>query len=187
MEKAEARRQIRDALTRISEEERELASEQIASRILSLPEFRRAASVMLFASLPDEFDTMPLIEESLNLQKRVYLPRVDWRARKLNVCRMRSVSDLDEGYMGILEPCADEVLPASELDFILVPGLGFDRHGQRLGRGAGYYDRLLSEPNLRAVLCGACYAVQVVDHVPHERWDRPIHMLVTEREATRFA
>ncbi len=61
MEKAEARRQIRDALNGMSDEERDLASERIAARVLALPEFRRAVSVMLFASLPDEFDSMRLL------------------------------------------------------------------------------------------------------------------------------
>jgi 5-formyltetrahydrofolate cyclo-ligase len=104
----------------------------------------------------------------------------------LKVCRVHSLADLEEGYMGILEPPENELVAPKDLDMIFVPGLAFDRNGERLGRGAGYYDRLLAEPDIRAVLCGVCYDVQVMDCVPHEPRDHRVDMLVTESELLRF-
>jgi 5-formyltetrahydrofolate cyclo-ligase len=141
---------------------------------------------MLFASLPDEFDTMPLIEEALRRGKRVCMPRVDWRARTLGVHPLRDLAALQEGYMGILEPVSREAVPLTKLDFILVPGTAFDGMGNRLGRGAGYYDRLLSTPDLRAVRCGAAFGIQVLDFLPHGPSDQTVDLLVTEQGVFRF-
>ena len=185
MEKAEVRRQVREILDRLSDEERAEASEAICEHVLTMPEFPRNGAVMLFASLPDEFDTTPLMQEALTAG-RVYLPRVDWRTKKLLICRVNDLAELEEGYMGIMEPPVGETAQPDELDFILAPGLAFDWGGNRLGRGGGYYDRLLSSPGLRAVSCGAAFQIQVVDYLPHGPNDRPVDILVTELGAVRF-
>lgn len=186
MEKTEARRQIREALDRISEDDYLMLSEQIVEHILMVPEFTDAGCVMLFASLPDEFDTTSLIDAALLMSKVVTLPRVNWRERELDIVRIHSLSDVEEGYMGILESRQGEEVPVSAVDFILVPGLAFDYDGHRLGRGGGYYDRLLARPGCRAVRCAAVPSLQLVDHVPHEPHDQPIDMLVTEEGVLRF-
>jgi len=186
MEKAEARRQIREALDLLSEEERVQRSALVAAHVMDLPEFRESERIMLFASLPDEFDTLLIIAAAIEAGREVYLPRVNWRKRRLDVARLRRVGDLADGYMGILEPPPDETLPPGRLDFILVPALGFDRFGNRLGRGGGYYDRLLSTPGLRAVKCGAAFACQVLDAIPHTDRDVPVDLLVTDDGVYRF-
>ena len=179
-EKKETRRYVREALELMAPAEREAASERIVSHVLALPEYGASQRVMLFASLPDEFDTAPLGEAALASGREVYLPRVDWRRRRLEVVRLHRWEDLREGYWGISEPPGDECLAPVLLDFILVPAAAFDRMGNRLGRGAGYYDRLLSTPGLGAVKCGAAFECQVLDSVPHEQHDVPVDLIVTE-------
>ena len=186
MEKAEARRSVRESLDLITEEERIEYSEAIAEMALGLPEFIQSSSVMLFASLPDEFDTMPLIDQALMMGKSVYMPKVDWRRRKLLICRIDSISDLEEGYWGILEPPEERSASPEELDFIIVPGMAFDITGNRLGRGGGYYDRLLSERGMDAITCGAAYDCQIFAQIPQEEHDRTVDMLVTEQRVMRF-
>ena len=186
MEKTEARRQIREALDLVTDEERAAWSAVMCGHIMGLPEFGESETIMLFASLPDEFDTMPLIAAALEAGRAVYMPVVDWRRRRLRIRRLMRVGDLREGYMGILEPPEGEAIEPERLDFILVPAVGFDRMGHRLGRGGGYYDRLLSTPGLKAVKCGAALECQVLDYIPHGSHDVPVDMLVTEGGVYRF-
>ena len=86
------------------------------------------------------------------------------------------------GRYGILEPPAGtREIPISNLDLVLVPGLAFDTAGHRLGRGAGFYDRFLADPNLRAVTCGVGFEAQLLDNVPIDQWDIPLQAVATER------
>lgn len=186
MEKEEARRSVRESLDLITEEERIEYSEMITESVLMLPEFNNSQTIMLFASLPDEFDTLPLIEQALMMGRSVLMPKVDWRRRKLLICRIDAISDLEEGYWGILEPPEERSMDAEDIDFILTPGMAFDIVGNRLGRGGGYYDRLLSERGMDAITCGAAYDCQVFAQIPHDEHDRTIDMLVTEQRVMRF-
>ena len=186
MEKAEARRHIREALEMIGEDDFLTWSETIVQHILLLPEFNDAGCVMLFASLPDEFDTEPLIDAALMMNKTVTLPRVDWRRKQLDIVRIDRVSELEDGYMGILESRDGVALPVRSVDFMLVPGLAFDHIGHRLGRGGGYYDRLLASPGMHAARCAAAFACQLLDYVPFDAHDQAVDLLVTEEGVMRF-
>ncbi len=186
MEKAEARRQVRETLDTIGEEEYLTWSETIVQHILMLPEFNDAGCVMLFASLPDEFDTESLIDAALMMNKTVTMPRVDWRRRQLDIVRIDSPSELEDGYMGILESREGVALPVRSVDFMLVPGLAFDYWGHRLGRGGGYYDRLLSATGMHATRCAAAFACQLLEYVPFDAHDQSVEMLATEEGVLRF-
>jgi len=145
--------------------------------------FERARTLMLFMPLAGEVDLRSLREEAIRLGKVVCLPRTDWQSRALNPV---SVPSLGPGLVaarhGLLEPpAAAMALPISDLDLIVVPGLAFDSTGQRLGRGAGFYDRFLANPILRAFTCGVGFEVQLLDNLPIDRWDMPLHAIATER------
>ncbi len=95
--------------------------------------------------------------------------------------------DLVPGVFGILEPRGSEVVEPGAIDFVLVPARGFDRAGNRLGRGGGYYDRYMAHPDFRAIRCGIAYSAQVLPAIPHDAHDLPVHVLVTESGVLRFA
>jgi 5-formyltetrahydrofolate cyclo-ligase len=95
---------------------------------------------------------------------------------------VQSTSDLKRGYLGVWEPVGDEVISHSELDLILVPGLAFaESTGARLGRGGGFYDRLLSRPELRAKLIGVAFQMQMMPEIPTEEHDLRVQEVITER------
>ena len=77
-------------------------------------------------------------------------------------------------------------MPIEDIDFVVTPGLGFDRKGNRLGRGGGYFDRFFSNDTLRAVKCGICFSEQIVDEVPMDETDIPVDMLITDKEILIF-
>jgi len=186
MEKEEARRLVRQAVHRLTPAERRAASERICRALLDLPELRAAATIMAYLPMPDELDTRPFVRALLATGRRLYLPRTETGARRMYPVRLISLERLRKGDYGILEPDDDETCSPADLDFVLVPGRAFDRSGHRLGRGAGYYDRFMSDPTFHAVRCGAAFACQVLEEVPHAPHDLPVDLLVTECGTLRF-
>ncbi len=132
----------------------------------ALPEFRHAHTLLLYMALPDEVPTQAFIRKWTG-NKRIVLPVVNGDSLLL---REYQAERLAPGWKGILEPdaSAPQVLP-SEIDLALVPGVAFDRCGGRLGRGGGFYDRLL--PQLDCPLIGLCQQWRIVPQVPREPWD----------------
>jgi 5-formyltetrahydrofolate cyclo-ligase len=187
VEKAQAREEIRRRLERLTAEQKRAAGERIRRLVAALPEFQRARSVFLFVSIGDEVDTRPLIADALAAGKVVAVPKVDRKRKTMDARRLRDLqTGLAPGVFGILEPEGAEVIEPREIDFVLVPARGFDRQGNRLGRGGGYYDRYLAHPGFRAMRCGIAFAAQVLDSIPHTAKDLPVDLLVTEAGVMRF-
>ena len=188
MEKAQAREEIARRLAELSAERRREASARIRRLVADLPEFDHAAAVMLFVSLPDEVYTLPILTDALGAGKAVALPKVDKKAKRMDARLLGDVeADLVPGVFGIPEPRDCEVIAPGQIDFVLVPARGFDRRGNRLGRGGGYYDTYMAQPGFRATRCGVAFAAQVLDEVPHDPHDLPVEILVTEDGVLRFA
>ena len=181
MEKAKTRKAINDALAALAAAERHAKSLEAAKHLLAGDEFKQAGTVMLFVSMHDELDTAELIDAAVKAGKRVSLPRIDMATRLMEAHEITNpVLDLAPGSYGILEPVTETIIPAAELDFILVPARGFSPQGHRLGRGAGYYDRYMSRPGFHAIKCGIAFDAQILDSLPVEPHDIPVDIVVTE-------
>jgi 5-formyltetrahydrofolate cyclo-ligase len=171
------RDQIRERILAMSAETRMREERSLLARLPDLPGFREASTVLLYASVfPEEFDTSPMLRLALDLGKRLVCPRVVRGERRLALHEIRSLaSDFKPGALGIPEPVADrpEVDP-SEIDWALIPGLGYDPRCYRIGRGAGHYDRLL--PTLRADTprWSLCLTSQWEPELPVEPHDQPL-------------
>jgi 5-formyltetrahydrofolate cyclo-ligase len=161
-------------------------SEAIRKRLNALPELRQAQAIMGFLPMPDELNTRPVLADLLAAGKRVYVPRTFVHERRMMPVRLTDLGKLRRGEFDILEPETEETCAVSELDFVIVPGRAFDRNGNRLGRGGGFYDKLLSQSDLHARRCGVAFACQVLPEIPHDEKDRPVMLLVTENETLRF-
>ena len=164
----------------LMEEEKVLtASEIISERLFGMPQLLRADIVFCYVSIEGEVQTHSLIEKLLELGKRVCVPK----CYKNGVMESRFISSLatldSYGPFRILEPHADaEVVDPSMIDFAIDPGLAFDNNGNRLGRGAGYYDRYLK--SIGAFKCGVCFDEMIVDSVPVGAYDIQMDVVVTE-------
>ncbi len=143
------------------------------------PLFLRAEHVALYYSLPGEVETRFFLKKVLKT-KKVYLPRVHSRSRTLTFRRIRGLSDLERGAYSIREPKARCLKRgASRMDLILVPGVGFDKRGRRLGRGGGYYDRLLRQaPQVPKI--GVCFREQLVKKIPCQAHDILVGKVITD-------
>jgi len=169
----------------VTADERARKSRAVRDRLMALPEMASARTVMLFLGMDDEIDTLPVVESCLAAGKKVYSPRTLLAERKLLPLRIRDAGRLRVGNYNILEPDTEETCKPDEIDLILVPARAFDRRGNRLGRGAGFYDRFMASPGFCAVRVGIGYSCQVIDEVPHERHDLPVRIVVTDAETIR--
>lgn len=147
------------------------------ARVEALPEFAAASHVLIFASLPDELPTAEFIAKH-RASKHFYLPRVVGDA--LLIAPMSG--DLAEGAFGILEPTGDAVA-LDTIELAIVPGVAFTPDCKRLGRGGGYYDRLLSEA--RCLTVAVALDRQVLDDIPSEPHDVNMDIVVTQSNVYR--
>ena len=144
----------------------------IWEQLESLPEFTQAQSVLLYWSMPSEVGTHSFLERWYG-RKKLYLPKVAGESLEI---REYSPETLEEGYRGIMEPSS--LAPeASTVDLVIVPGMAFDAKGNRLGRGGGFYDRLL--PTLSCPKVGICRSGQLVEDVPMQSWDQKVDIVIT--------
>ncbi len=185
--KRRVRKEMKATLAGMSAEAAARKSRDACSLLLGCEEFLRARTVMLYLSMPRELDVAPALHAAWAQGKRVLVPRVDLRVPEMIAVEIRSLeTDVAPGTLGILEPLARDPVAPGDIDLVIVPGLAFDNRGRRLGRGAGFYDRFLSDPHLRATACGIAFAEQVIAAVPVDDHDVPLHMLVTDLTVTRF-
>jgi 5-formyltetrahydrofolate cyclo-ligase len=175
--KAALRKRIAAQKQLYTEEDRLKGSLSIKARIESLDVFRQARTVLLYYSLPDEVQTLPMLAEWIS-RKRCLLPQV--QGSNLTVREYLPGNSLQTGYMGIPESTGNIFPDLDRIDLIIVPGIAFDAKKNRLGRGKGYYDRLLS--HAKAVKAGICYDFQLVEKVPVSACDVPMDCVITPTE-----
>jgi 5-formyltetrahydrofolate cyclo-ligase len=168
----------RDALSR---ELREAKDESIRQKLLALPEFAKAGTVLFYASFRSEVDTMQLLNHSLLNGKNTVLPKVDTSNSTLLLYTVRSLDELASGHFGVPEPRGDRerLVGPGDVDLIIVPGVAFDEFCNRLGYGKGYYDKLLSQKNCPAV--ALAYEEQLVQHLPSEAHDIKMDKIITDK------
>jgi 5-formyltetrahydrofolate cyclo-ligase len=172
--KGEWRRAIVAAIARLDPHDRSAQEASLAVALPGLPGWSGAGTVLLYISaFPEEIRTAPLLAMAYASGKRVILPRVDRRARKLRLYRVIDPGrELGPGALGIPEPHASlPEVPPEAVDWALVPGLAFDDRGYRLGRGAGHYDRLLPAMRTDAVCWAFGLGCQLVPRLPVEPHD----------------
>lgn len=179
--KKEIREEIREKLAQQGDKERREGSRRIEEALVRLEEFRSARCVLIYVALPEEVDTVPVIEHALSLGKRIAVPRV-FDGRALELREVRDIRlDLVKGAFGVLEPRMDRTrqVAAEEIDCAVVPGVAFDRVGRRLGRGRGYFDRLLATLPRSVPRIGLAFGFQVLDSLPEESHDQPVNRVLS--------
>ena len=185
--KKDLRQRLRQVLQDIPSEEIATRSLRACHRLFEQPEYVRAEVIMVFLSLPTEVGTTPLVLRAWQDRKRVLAPRVSWNQRRMLPVEIRSLTDdLSVSAMGLREPVAGIPYPVSMIDLVIVPGLGFDEFGNRLGRGRGFYDRFLAHPEFKGVACALAFECQVTPSIPTGPLDRHVDMLVTDDAVRRF-
>ena len=186
--KAEVRRDFLKRRNQRKEETRKAAGSKAAEHLLYLEEVKKAPVVFLYASYQSEMPTKDIFYVLKKLGKTVAMPKTD--GDRMRFYSIDSWEELVPGYKNIPEPDAngrEPLVPCAE-DVMILPGVAFDKEGNRLGYGAGYYDRYLEELGSRQPICvGLAYECQIVkETLPVEAHDRKVRYLVTEQNRWRL-
>lgn len=177
MTKQDLRRQIRAQKKQCTAAQLAAMSQKICNRVLTTAWWQESSTLLLYYPLSDEVDVRPLIHSAYECGKRILLPVV--KGEELELHLYEGEGSLEQGAYGIMEPVrslfAEEQY--GEVGLALIPGMAFDRVGHRLGRGKGYYDRLL--PKLTAAkLKGICFPFQLLEEVPVDEYDIQVHEVI---------
>ena len=179
MSKRSLRKELKARRARVSPQQRQEWSRSAQAHLLSTPFWQRARSVALYQPFPAEVSTALLMTAAWAEGKQVALPTTPPMGQPLRFVQVHPDTGRVPGPMGTQEPPADCLhVPAETLDLVILPGLGWDRSGTRLGYGGGYYDRSFAHsPALRIQLA---FALQEQPGLPREAHDLPMHGVVTE-------
>ena len=162
--------------------EREKRSWKIAERAFKHPQFQKAENIYFFVSTPLEVDTEFLIDRALTIGKHVGVPKSDMANKALHWYEIKNrVKDLKEGVLGIYEPNSSMVrLFSGEPGCVFVPGLVFDKKNNRIGRGAGFYDRFLATLPPNIYKAGLAFSFQVLPEIPVNEYDVRLDEVITD-------
>lgn len=177
MTKQELRKEIRAAKKAVPFHEKERLSASIMHKVELLPQFQQAGTVLLYWSMDDEVQTHDFVNRWYT-RKTLLLPCVDGENLVLRQYTGPECMHAGEQF-GIGEPSGPEYRDLDKIEMIIVPGVAFDRSLNRMGRGRGFYDRLLKNtPNATKV--GVAFHFQIVDHVPTEPFDIPMDTVLSD-------
>lgn len=174
MEKHEVRKKIKVLRQMLNEAEKLAAADRVFAQLEQTAAFMMADRILMYHSLPDELPTRRFLDK-WHGRKHFYLPRVN--GVNLDILPYEQ-SRLELGAFHIEEPTGNDVVDSSEIELIVVPGVAYDRKGNRMGRGKGFYDRLLA--TTRATKVGIGYEFQIVDELPTEEHDVPMDIVISE-------
>jgi len=180
--KKEIRERISHLLNNQEEKERVRKSLIIENKLFKLAGFAKAKTILFYASFDGEVDTYQMIRKAQKLGKKIALPVIAKERRELLLALIGSVDEsLQDGPYGIKEPILNETnqISADVIDFVVVPGVAFDKNRNRLGRGGGYYDRFLARLAKNIPTAGLAFDFQIVDQLPVERHDFAVTSLIT--------
>lgn len=161
------------------EEERLAKSLVILNKLFKRPEFQKALTVLFYAAFDGEVDTFQMIQRAQQLGKKTGLPYIVRKEKRMIPTVVESIEeDLAIGPYGVKQPketSRAKTLSPDDLDLVIVPGVAFDRHNHRLGRGQGYYDRFLRGLSSQTPTIGLAFDFQIVEHLPpQEEHDVPV-------------
>lgn len=176
--KQDLRKEISQLKRSYSEKELNSFSFDALNRLEQTNDFIQAKCIALYHAIPGEVQTAAFIEKWYQ-KKIILLPVID--GNDLRLLPYLGKDQVKAGQFGILEPdCKTEIYQENEVELIIVPGIAFDRNLNRMGRGKGYYDRLLS--TLSARKAGLCFHFQLIAEIPTEAFDRKMDFIVTDKE-----
>ena len=169
----------------IPQNEHKKLSGMITDRLVKSDVYKECEELLVYVSFRSEADTYGIISDAFVRNKKVYCPKVVGDAMLFN--QIKSLDELVPGYMGICEPVKG--LPVFDYSYgknlVIMPGSVFDRSGNRIGYGRGYYDKFLAEcsgKGIKPVTAALAFELQIVDDVPAEKHDFKVDYIFTEKE-----
>lgn len=186
-DKKNLRKEILTKRKNIDSVEKEKMDQKILDEFYENKYYKEAKNIFIYISYDSEINTRGIINKALKDNKKIYVPRTEFKTRFMDAVEITSLDNLVESEYGILEPSMEEPhIEPNELDLIVVPGVAFDRNGGRMGYGAGFYDRYfkrISEDRIKRVpKLALAYDFQILEKIPMNEQDVPVNCIITEKE-----
>ena len=176
--KGQIRSKILSKLKTQKEEGRSRKSKLIKDKLFRSQVFKKAKRIMFYISFGGEVDTTDMIKEAQNLGKIISVP-VCKKNRGIKPCRLSETTELENGLYGICEPVLKRFVSLGNLDLVVVPGVAFDKKGNRLGHGKGYYDSFLRKLSDRTTSVGLAFNFQILPSIPTTKRDVKVHRVIS--------
>ncbi len=182
--KKKLRKRIKNLLNECPVSLLEQKSKLIQSNLFSLPEYKNSSFVMFYISTEREVSTPDAIKTALAANKKVAVPLILKSQNIMVPCEINNLKDLEPGPFGILQPVKEKIksIPIKLINLIIVPGIAFDKSGNRVGRGKGFYDRFLKSVPANIPKIAFAFSCQIVEEVPITRNDIAVDKIITEDE-----
>ena len=179
------RKEILAKRKNINTVEKEEKDRKILEKFYESKYYIEAKNIFIYISYDSEINTKGIINKALMDNKKIYVPRTEFKTRLMDAVKITSLDNLIESEYGILEPSAEKPhIDPNGLDLIVVPGVAFDRNGGRMGYGAGFYDRYfekISNDNMKKVIkLALAYDFQILEKIPMNEQDVPVNYIITE-------
>ncbi|AWK50563.1 5-formyltetrahydrofolate cyclo-ligase [Clostridium beijerinckii] len=186
-DKKNLRKEILTKRKNIDSVEKEKMDQKILDEFYENKYYKEAKNIFIYISYDSEINTRGIINKALKDNKKIYVPRTEFKTRFMDAVEITSLDNLVESEYGILEPSMEEPhIEPNELDLIVVPGVAFDRNGGRIGYGAGFYDRYfkrISDDRIKRVpKLALAYDFQILEKIPMNEKDVPVNYIITEKE-----
>lgn len=186
MLKKDVRKQLIEMLKGLTTQQISQKSRVACEKLCQTEIFKNAQTIMMFLSIPHEIDTTFAAQQALQVGKTLVMPRIEFDTRHMTPLQMTSMDcPLEQDRYGLRHPASEIIIEIKNIDLVITPGLAFDAMGNRLGRGGGFYDRFL-ENGFSGTACGFGFCEQLLDTIPINKNDIPIHMLVTDTTVRQF-
>lgn len=165
----------------ISKEDLEEKSRKIQKRLFNLPEFVNSKKILFYIDIGSEVKTKKIIKEAMKKGKNIVLPITDLKEKKLILSEINDLDKgLERGAFGIPEPKSIKEVNIKDIDLVIVPGIAFDKKGNRVGYGHGYYDKLINSTNKKLICIALAFESQIVSNIPKEQHDSSLSKIITE-------
>lgn len=182
MDKQTLRNKIRNDLANLPLEFYQVASLTIKNKLLQESSIINGNTIGITISRKREVDTKSIIQSLWDIGKNVAIPKCNPKDRTMDFYLIKNFSQLETVYLDLQEPILEKTvyIDKQDIDVIIVPGVVFDYKGYRIGYGGGYYDRYLKE--FQGTTISLAFQMQLVDQLPKETHDIPVHYILTEQE-----
>lgn len=187
MDKKNIREEIINKRNELSLEIKTQYDMTIFSELINCEFYKKAKKIFTYVSFGSEIDTIKFIKYALNDNKEIYVPKTDKTKKEMVAIRINSLDNMSVDNWGILEPkSVDKNKIGKDFDLILMPGLAFDRKGNRIGYGGGYYDKYLSQLKETSNKIVLAYDFQIVNNIENEPHDIKVNYIITNNESIKI-
>lgn len=181
------RKEVLEKRNNLDFNKKEEMDKEILKKFYETQYYKKAKKIFIYISYSSEINTKEIINKALKDNKKIYIPRTEFKTRHMDAVEITSLDNLVESTYGILEPSKEApYIEPNELDLIVVPGVAFDRNGGRMGYGAGFYDRYfkkIKKENIKKIVkLALAYEIQMLNEVPMNEQDVPVDYIITENE-----